>query len=253
MAEWLDRWAKRAANVDGADAQTQISSSAAAPKPSASRRDFLKKAGIVGGIAWSVPVMQTVMAPAARGVQHTSLGGNCAAASRLCATTAASAAYCNGCDRAAASVRMCPGGSRRSAAMRARQPVQPAATGGSAYTCGGPGAASVWQRKQLHLRQLLRQLGKASARWTANSRAHGSATHAALRQASTCAAARTAAEIRCCELLDRADDDSDVSARQRSTSSMHVVGISFFTQAALPRPMGARSSCMGRPESARPH
>jgi hypothetical protein len=42
-----------------------------------SRRDFLKKAGIVGGIAWSVPVLQTVMAPMASASAGPTKGSAC--------------------------------------------------------------------------------------------------------------------------------------------------------------------------------
>ena len=77
MAGWLDRWAKRAAEAAPADAQITASSPAETSQTPSSRRDFLKKAGIVGGIAWSVPVMQSVMAPAASASVNTPLGGNC--------------------------------------------------------------------------------------------------------------------------------------------------------------------------------
>ena len=65
MSGWLDRWAKRSATAGPVDApSTEVDRVASAQPASRSRRDFLKKAGIVGGVAWSVPVLQTVMAPA---------------------------------------------------------------------------------------------------------------------------------------------------------------------------------------------
>lgn len=75
MSSWLDRWARRAAEATPSAAQDAVAPSR--PAPAASRRDFLKKAGIVGGVAWSVPVLQTVMAPAASASYGTALGGTC--------------------------------------------------------------------------------------------------------------------------------------------------------------------------------
>lgn len=63
MSSWLDRWARRAAEATPTPAQDAVAPSH--PASPSTRRDFLKKAGIVGGVAWSVPVLQTVMAPAA--------------------------------------------------------------------------------------------------------------------------------------------------------------------------------------------
>ena len=69
MGSWLDKWAKRAATAAPSDVPPTGSTAESTPqRPAASRRDFLKKAGIVGGVAWSVPVMQTVLAPACRSV-----------------------------------------------------------------------------------------------------------------------------------------------------------------------------------------
>lgn len=65
MGGWLDKWAKRAATAAPLDDPSTEVESSAATRPHASRRDFLKKAGIVGGVAWSIPVMQTVLAPSA--------------------------------------------------------------------------------------------------------------------------------------------------------------------------------------------
>ena len=58
MGRWLDRLARRAATRG-------VEPAAAQPAPGASRRDFLKKAAVVAGAAWTVPVMQTALAPAA--------------------------------------------------------------------------------------------------------------------------------------------------------------------------------------------
>ena len=66
MSNWLDRWARR----------TATSTDDAAPTPSVvmpvepvaahpSRRAVLKKAGLVGGLVWTVPVISTALAPAA--------------------------------------------------------------------------------------------------------------------------------------------------------------------------------------------
>jgi len=58
VGRWLDRLARRAATRG-------VEPAAAQPAPGASRRDFLKKAAVVAGAAWTVPVMQTALAPAA--------------------------------------------------------------------------------------------------------------------------------------------------------------------------------------------
>jgi len=86
MGCWLDKWAKRAATA----APTDVSASKATPSNGAvaqssasSRRDFLKKAGIVGGVAWSIPVMQTVAAPMAS-ASHA--GGPCSGGGGTCGT-----------------------------------------------------------------------------------------------------------------------------------------------------------------------
>lgn len=83
MSSWLDRWARRAAEATPSSAQDAVAPTR--PASPASRRDFLKKAGIVGGVAWSVPVLQTVMAPAASASNGTLLGNNCPAGNVSCA------------------------------------------------------------------------------------------------------------------------------------------------------------------------
>lgn len=78
MGRWLDRWAKRAAEAAPSAASEPTPPAQPAPRsPSPSRRDFLKKAGVVGGVAWSVPVLQTVMAPAASASPGSTKGSPC--------------------------------------------------------------------------------------------------------------------------------------------------------------------------------
>jgi hypothetical protein len=93
MSSWLDRWAKRAAEAPPTPlSDAEMSASPDVARPASSRRDFLKKAGIVGGVAWSVPVLQTVMAPAASASVNTPLGGNCPAGGVPCANGGANCA-----------------------------------------------------------------------------------------------------------------------------------------------------------------
>ena len=82
MSRWLDSWARRAA--EGTPTAAPDAVAPARPASPSSRRDFLKKAGIVGGVAWSVPVLQTVMAPAASASAGTALGNNCPAGNVAC-------------------------------------------------------------------------------------------------------------------------------------------------------------------------
>lgn len=80
MSSWLDGWAKRAAEAPTTPvSDAEVSSSPSLVRPASSRRDFLKKAGIVGGVAWSVPVLQTVMAPAASASVGSGVGQVCTA------------------------------------------------------------------------------------------------------------------------------------------------------------------------------
>jgi len=64
---WLDRLARRTAQHGAtADAPTRRDANRpATPNADKTRRDFLKKAGIVGGLAWTAPVLQSVIVPAA--------------------------------------------------------------------------------------------------------------------------------------------------------------------------------------------
>ena len=76
---WLDRLARRTARHGAtAPAPTQRDANrAVAPNPDKTRRDFLKKAGIVGGLAWTAPVLQSVIVPAAAASGEVPLGGPC--------------------------------------------------------------------------------------------------------------------------------------------------------------------------------
>jgi hypothetical protein len=89
MAHWLDRVAKRAASATPEqtaasardsrdDTPVPLSSSAR------SRRDFMKKAAVVGGLAWSVPVIQSVVVPAAAASGQTQIGDPCTNYGGLC-------------------------------------------------------------------------------------------------------------------------------------------------------------------------
>jgi len=72
MSSWLDRWAKRAAS-HSSSVQPASNFPSGAPH---SRRDFMKKAGIVGGVAWSIPVLQTALAPSASASHEPPACGN---------------------------------------------------------------------------------------------------------------------------------------------------------------------------------
>ena len=65
MADWLDRWARRAGRPAGApnspDGARQLS-----------RRQLLKRAGVIAGATWTVPMIQSAVAPAAA-----ASGGGC--------------------------------------------------------------------------------------------------------------------------------------------------------------------------------
>jgi hypothetical protein len=127
MGGWLDRWAKRAA--DDASTAAPASEASAAPavsSSSTSRRDFLKKAGIVGGAAWSIPVLQTVMAPAASASAGSVIGQPCSPAGVVCGDT--SVCFGGLCGAPGAT---CSGG----------QPCFNSSCSGSPATCGGQNAA----------------------------------------------------------------------------------------------------------------
>lgn len=84
MAGWLDRWAR-----------TSASAAAAVPErpPShavTSRRTFLKKAAAVTGAAWTVPVLQSVVAPAY--AASGGIGTPCSTVGEACGD----GSFCNG-------------------------------------------------------------------------------------------------------------------------------------------------------------
>ena len=124
MSGWLDRWAKRAA-----ERPASVEDVADATQATRSRRDFLKTAGIVGGVVWTVPVLQTVMAPAASASAGTPLGSPCSDLG----TCNGGNAYCNGstCGGVGA---ICPG-------TVCAGGIECSGRTGSADTCGGPGAS----------------------------------------------------------------------------------------------------------------
>lgn len=121
--DWIDRWARQAAApVDRA------APAASSPHVGVSRRTFLKRAATVGAVAWSVPVLQSVAAPAASASVGTALGDPC----NDLGVCAGGDAYCNG--------TVCGG-------VGALCPTSICASGlpcsghtGGAETCGGPGA-----------------------------------------------------------------------------------------------------------------
>ncbi len=57
MTSWLDTLARRVARRQALDAPT--------PRRGMSRRDFLRRSGVVGAAVWSVPALQSATAPAA--------------------------------------------------------------------------------------------------------------------------------------------------------------------------------------------
>lgn len=75
MGSWLDRMARRAASTP--DAATPIPSAPPVPTDDHSRRNFLKKAAVVTGAAWSVPVLQTALAPMASASPGSGVGQVC--------------------------------------------------------------------------------------------------------------------------------------------------------------------------------
>ncbi len=77
MAGWVDRWAKRAASsAPRPEAMPGDPSPAPSPQASShSRRAFMKKAGVVGAAVWTVPVIQSAVAPAAAASATVCSGG----------------------------------------------------------------------------------------------------------------------------------------------------------------------------------
>lgn len=119
---WVDRWARRAAARDVAEPATS-----GLPGSAPSRRDFLKRAAVVGSAVWTVPVLQTVMAPAASASPGTPLGDPCNDLGPC-----AGGAYCNG-TRCGGVGAICPG-----SVCASGIPCSGRTEG--AQTCGGPGA-----------------------------------------------------------------------------------------------------------------
>ena len=100
MSKWLDRLAKRAAH----EASPVSLPAAEAPAARSSRRDFMKKAGIVGAAAWSVPVLQTALAPAA----SASVGGCTNVCGGACPPCSAGGSVCS--SNAGCFSNICSGG-----------------------------------------------------------------------------------------------------------------------------------------------
>jgi hypothetical protein len=70
---WLDRLARRAASPT----PTSLSPEGDGSAPDRSRRDFMRKAAMGGALVWSVPVIQTVLAPSASASGLPGLGEAC--------------------------------------------------------------------------------------------------------------------------------------------------------------------------------
>jgi hypothetical protein len=66
MGSWIDRAARRAAGQAAQNRPEPPPVQAPRPAPlDSSRRDFLKRAGVVGAAVWTVPVIESALAPAA--------------------------------------------------------------------------------------------------------------------------------------------------------------------------------------------
>ena len=138
---WIDSWARRAARPRGGSALTSHSQDLAAASLS-SRRDFLRRAGVIGSAVWAVPAMQSVLAPAAAVSGPCSQGtcgigagctlcpvGNFCAVSAECLTNICSGGTCQagGIGTTCATNADCTAG-------------QCSQRGSEAKTCGGPGS-----------------------------------------------------------------------------------------------------------------
>lgn len=73
MGQWLERLARRAA-ASAAPGPAGTPPTGRSADPRTSRRDFLKKAGVVGAAAWSVPVIESALAPASAASTPTCVG-----------------------------------------------------------------------------------------------------------------------------------------------------------------------------------
>lgn len=174
MGGWIDRWAKRAAtgstprahlsttNVDDAPPPSGVVSTSSADVGSdgfpaasgngSSRRDFMKKAAVVGAAVWSVPVMQSALAPAASASGGNALGDPCSKSAPCVAPLSCGSGQCGGtgavCGGAAA---LCMNGGCRPNGLCAAAGQAPRGSTCSANTacryanchngvCGSPGA-----------------------------------------------------------------------------------------------------------------
>lgn len=91
MADWLDGWARRAAR--SAD---QVDSAGSAPRDGLSRRQLLKRAGVAVGAAWTVPLIQTALAPpaAASGGGSGVIGSSCTTDSQCASGLVCQGSFC---------------------------------------------------------------------------------------------------------------------------------------------------------------
>ena len=89
MSDWLDGWARRAARP------AHPTPGDTAPEHGLSRRQLLKRAGVVAGAAWTVPLIQTALAPpaAASGGGNTIIGFTCTT-NTDCASGNCSGGFC---------------------------------------------------------------------------------------------------------------------------------------------------------------
>ena len=153
---WLDRLARRTAQTRAtAPAPTQRDANrATAATPDKTRRDFLKKAGIVGGLAWTAPVLQSVIVPAAAASGGSILGQPCTAPSTCADGSVCSAvtgicggpgATCSGnvpClyDNCFQKVCGSPGAKCSTNSACTQGNCSPGNPAGNNRRCGGPGA-----------------------------------------------------------------------------------------------------------------
>jgi hypothetical protein len=85
---WLERLARRSVANDAAP--SALPAPTPAPSNPASRRDFMKKAAVVGGLAWAAPVLQSVVVPAAAASGGLVLGDSCSFGTQVCSDSACS-------------------------------------------------------------------------------------------------------------------------------------------------------------------
>jgi len=141
MAGWLDRWARRSAST----------APPPAPRASAptSRRAFLKRAAVVTGAAWTIPVLQSTVAPAY--AASGGIGTPCSTFDEVCA---ADGSRCNGsvcgglgapcgalCFNSSCGSGSCGGVGADCTSNGQCNGRQCRGRTGGPTTCGGPGAA----------------------------------------------------------------------------------------------------------------